>query len=140
MLDPIRPLADIFHYHIHIYFDAASQAKACALREAIGARFKVQLGRVFDKPVGPHPLPQYEIGVLQEEFGALLGWLMLNHQGLSILAHPNTDLERHDHSSSAFWLGQPVQLDFQRTAPSLRAIGQDAPRPVLLDSQPHLPA
>ncbi len=140
MLDPIRPLTEICKYHIHVYFDASSRARAVALLDALGARFAVQMGRIFEQPVGPHPLPQYEIGVLPQDLGPVLGWLMLNHQGLSILLHPNTDSERLDHSASAFWLGTPLPLLLERLEPSLQAAGQYPPRAVVRNSTPTLPA
>lgn len=135
----LRSINEIVHFHVHVFFDADSRAQALQLRTDIGARFKVQVGRVFEVPVGPHPLPQYEIGVFADELTPLLSWLMLNRGSLTILLHPNTDQEIADHFDSACWLGTPLTLSPKPLQVSLRAAGQDGPRPVLINSQPHLP-
>jgi len=41
-------------YHAHVYYNASSRAAAERVREGLGARFRVRLGRWHDKPVGPH--------------------------------------------------------------------------------------
>jgi aromatic ring-cleaving dioxygenase len=135
MANPLRQLAEIFHYHVHVYYDDSTRANALLLREQIGERFAVQIGRLFETPVGPHPMAQYEIGLLQNEFARLVPWLMLNHHGLSILLHPNTDLEREDHAGSAMWLGEPLPLLLEKLDLSLIASCHQAPRAVTINSQ-----
>jgi DOPA 4,5-dioxygenase len=39
--------------------------------------------------------------------------LALNHQGLGVLVHPNTDDELRDHRDCALWFGQSHQRDLQ---------------------------
>lgn len=134
----MRSISEIFHYHVHVYYDAASRERAIALRTQIGERFKVEIGRLFDQAVGPHPCAQYEIGVFGDELARLMPWLMLNHQGLSIMLHPNTDLEREDHRGSAMWLGTPLPLFLDKLDESLMAAGHAAPRPVIINSQAHM--
>ncbi|HEX4509914.1 MAG TPA: DOPA 4,5-dioxygenase family protein, partial [Burkholderiaceae bacterium] len=57
----LLPLSAIGSFHAHIYFEGAAQrATAMALREQIGERFRVTLGRVHDVPVGPHARPMYQ--------------------------------------------------------------------------------
>ncbi len=131
----MRSVSEIFHYHVHVYYDLASRERALILREQINERFQVEIGRLFDQPVGPHTWAQYEIGVFGDELARFLPWLMLNHQGLSIMLHPNTDLEREDHASSAMWLGQPVPILLDRLDASLKAAGHGEPRAVTINSQ-----
>jgi aromatic ring-cleaving dioxygenase len=45
--DPARITA----YHAHVYYDAATRPLAAQLREAIGQRFEVGLGRWHDAPI-----------------------------------------------------------------------------------------
>lgn len=133
----MRQLAEIFHYHAHVYYPESSRAQAAQLREQIAERFSVQVGRMHDQAIGPHPCPQYEIGFLAEEFERLVPWLMLNHQEFSVLIHPNTDREREDHLQSAIWLGPAVPLDLNRLQVSLLAAEQSPPRAIKINSTPN---
>ena len=49
-------------FHAHVYFDAGERAAAEALRAALSRRDEVVFtGRMCDRPVGPHPIPQFEV-------------------------------------------------------------------------------
>ena len=48
-------MSPITGYHAHVYFDAASREQARTLCEAAGRTLGVTVGRMHDKPVGPHP-------------------------------------------------------------------------------------
>lgn len=108
---PERPAASITGYHAHVYYDAATKARAAQLRGAIEQRFAVALGRWHDAPVGPHPCGSYQIAFAPELFGALVPWLALNRQGLTVLVHPETGDALADHGDHAIWLGASRDLD-----------------------------
>jgi DOPA 4,5-dioxygenase len=98
-------------YHAHVYFrNEAERAYALALRDSIGARFKVQLGRVHDVAIGPHTSPMYQVAFGHDAFADFVAWLMLNHGGLSVLVHPNTGRDRTDHLVHALWLGDKLPI------------------------------
>ena len=98
-------------YHAHIYFrTGAERALALAIRDWLGQHFAVRLGRVHDRPVGPHGLAMYQVAFEAPLFAALVPWLALNRQGLSVLVHPNTGRDRDDHLLHALWLGSPMPL------------------------------
>ena len=107
----MRDASEISGYHAHIYFDPATKPVALAIREAIAARFTVELGRVHDVPVGPHPIAMYQVAFATDELAKILPWLMLNRGGLSILVHPRTSDEVADHETHPLWLGAPLPLD-----------------------------
>jgi aromatic ring-cleaving dioxygenase len=101
---------EVHGYHAHIYYDQDTVASAQKLREALGARFPVELGALRDDPVGPHPVSQFAAIFKTDAFRDVVPWLMLNREGLNILVHPLTDDMVDDHSVYALWLGSPVAL------------------------------
>lgn len=99
-------------YHAHVYYpDADARARAATLREAIAEAFEVTLGRWRDEPVGPHPLPMYQVAFKPELFAKIVPWLMLNRDGLTILVHPETGDDVADHDVNPLWLGDKLSLD-----------------------------
>jgi len=112
------PTGAITGYHAHIYYDAATRAIAERLRQMIGDRFAVRLGRWHDALVGPHPRSMYQVAFETAEFPRLVPWLMLNRQGLSVLVHPLTGNDYDDHAHFPLWLGTPLplKLDVLRAA------------------------
>jgi aromatic ring-cleaving dioxygenase len=113
----MREATEISGYHAHVYFEAATKAVAEVLREAISSRFTVEMGRVHDKPIGPHTLPMYQVAFGPDEFAKIVPWLMLNHAGLSVLIHPRTGDDVADHDTNPLWLGRqlPIDIEFLRT-------------------------
>ena len=97
-------------YHAHIYYDAKSRPIAARLRTAIEKKFRVVMGRWREEPVGPHPRSMYQVKFGRGEFPKIVPWLMLNRRGLSVLVHPNTSDDYHDHAINALWLGKALRL------------------------------
>lgn len=106
MTDPAR----ISGYHAHIYYDEATRPRAAALREAIEQRFTVRMGRWHDVPVGPHPTSMYQVAFETDQFPALVPFLMLNRDGLTVLLHPESGRPLDDHTLHAVWMGQVLPL------------------------------
>ena len=90
------------------------------MREALGERFTVRLGRWHDVPVGPHPGAMYQVAFEVAELPRLLPWLMLNRGVLNVLVHPLTGDDYEDHARYALWLGTPqkLRLEVLRRAPA----------------------
>jgi aromatic ring-cleaving dioxygenase len=110
-MEAIAGTQKIQSYHAHVYYtDSASRAVAASLREALKERFEIALGNWREQPVGPHPTPMFQVSFSTGEFSRVVPWLMLNHDGLSILIHPNTDDGYSDHAEHALWIGRQLDL------------------------------
>src|SRR5262245_40188398 len=103
--------AEIKNFHVHVYFDPETRETAGRVRDGLAERFDVELGRWHEKPIGPHPKSMYQVKFSPSEFGALVPWLMLNHQELDVLIHPSTDDAVSDHTDNALWLGKKLELN-----------------------------
>lgn len=97
----------IVGWHAHIYFDTPEQAdRARRLREAIAERFPTAvMGRWHERKVGPHPGPMYQVAFGPELFPALVPYVALAREGLTVLVHPDTRHPRADHAHHAMWMG-----------------------------------
>ncbi len=104
-------MTDIKSFHAHVYFDAASMAQARKLCEQAREKFGVEMGRVHERPVGPHPDWSCQMAFAPELFGALIPWLALNRNGLIVFVHPETGDELKDHTEHALWMGEIRELD-----------------------------
>ena len=97
-------------FHVHVYFDPPTRVTALAVRDGLAERFDVELGRIHDRPMGPHPKSMYQVKFAPSEFSALVQWLMLNHAGLDVLIHPETGDDIADHTVNALLLGEKLAL------------------------------
>ena len=104
-------MMEIQNYHAHVYFDADSKPDARYICEEAVARFGVQMGRMHDRPVGPHPEPSCQLLADPDQFAQLLPWLALHRNGLTVFIHPNTGNHLEDHRDHAIWLGGSQTLD-----------------------------
>ena len=100
-------------FHAHIYFDTATREAAARVREGLGGKFDVRLGRWHEQPIGPHPKSMYQVAFLPHQFGEVVPWLMVNREGLDILVHPETGDDVKDHTDNSLWLGEKLQLNIE---------------------------
>jgi aromatic ring-cleaving dioxygenase len=129
---------EIESYHAHVYYDRPeAREQAAVLREEIGERFPVQMGRWHDEPIGPHPMGMYQVAFDAALFQTLVPWLMLNRRDLTIVVHPNTDNQKDDHLKHALWFGAVLELDGSNLKDSLAALGR-APDEIVPNTVPTL--
>lgn len=109
----LDPALVIKSYHAHVYFGVDMVDQGRALCEAAAERFDLVMGRVHERPVGPHPMGSCQLGCSPRVFAELLPWLALNRNGLVVFAHPETGDHLADHAEHAIWLGGylPLKLD-----------------------------
>ncbi len=104
-------MAEITGFHAHVYFDAATVEQARAVCEAAAERFGVTMGRVHERPVGPHPRWSCQLAFPPALFGEVVPWLALERNGLTVFIHPETGDELGDHRDRAIWMGEMLPLN-----------------------------
>ncbi len=98
-------------FHAHVYFGPETVAQARALCEQAAAAFPLKMGRVHEKPVGPHPDWSCQLAFKPEVFGQLIPWLAMRRAGLVVFIHPISDNDLVDHRDRAMWMGAVRPLD-----------------------------
>jgi len=103
MTDP----ADIKDWHAHVYFDGDSIGRARARYTRIEAAFPgAVMGRIHEKPVGPHPAWSYQVAFGPELLDGILPWIVLNRDGLDVFVHPTPGDDLTDNRDLAAFLGR----------------------------------
>lgn len=117
-------------YHAHIYHQVHQRAASDTLHADLMA-LKGELadlrmvGKLREGPVGPHPLPQFEIHFLARALPRILP--LIEASGLRALVHPLTDDDLADHTTLAEWVnGEPLDLDLSVMDPP--GVNQGVPR------------
>lgn len=99
-------------YHAHIYFDASTLEQARSLCEEAARLFPpLVMGRVHQRPVGPHPDWSCQLAFDANQVGEVLPWLAMNRNGLVVFMHPLSGNELADHRDHAIWMGAVRPLD-----------------------------
>lgn len=101
----------IHEFHAHVYFDSETAARARRLCESARDRFGVTMGRMHERPVGPHPMWSCQLAFPPEKFGDVVPWLALNRRGLTVFIHPDTGDDIPDHTDRAMWMGAMMELN-----------------------------
>ena len=112
-------MATIKGYHAHVYFDGATVSRARAVCEQAAALFPLKMGRVHERPVGPHPDWSCQLAFKAELFSQVVPWLMLNRDNLVVFVHPLSGNDLVDHRDRAMWMGaiRPLDLSVLTEAP-----------------------
>lgn len=109
--DVKRPVNHHKAYHAHVYFDQSSLEFATQLCHQAGEQFGLKVGRVHQRPIGPHTQWSCQIVFGEKSFDAFIPWLDQQRAELSVLVHALTGNDLADHTEYAYWLGDPVPLD-----------------------------
>ncbi len=103
----------INNYHFHLYYplEEAEIAKATKILNKLAQQRPGQaIGRIWDKPVGPHPIGSCQVTVERKDFSELMEWFMVNREDLSLFIHPDTGDDLADHTQHTIWLGHEFEL------------------------------
>lgn len=113
---------NIASYDIHTYYrkqPSLEKDKILKLRAKLEKDFAkeieagdIRVHKVHDEPIGPHPIPMWEIDFKKPEiFVRVVPWYQIHHDGLPVLIHPKTNKgELIDHTEHALWIGYPQDL------------------------------
>ena len=98
-------------YHAHIYYSDEQRPAAEALRDRFvrGEPEVLFVGRMMDRGVGPHPIPQFEVHFHEPAVPKVVA--AIETSGLRALVHPLTDDDLADHTQLGRWIGEPLELD-----------------------------
>lgn len=123
-------MTDDAPYHAHIYHEPGQRPASDALHAQLtalqpGLPDLKMVGKLREGPVGPHPLPQFEIHFLARALPQMLA--LIEASGLRALVHPLTDDDLADHTTLGRWInGGPLELDLSVMDPVGR--NQGVPR------------
>ncbi|KAF3171938.1 hypothetical protein TWF225_009015 [Orbilia oligospora] len=114
--DPLDKRPGKAAFDVHVYYHEPNKKQkefARSLWERIRYEFpELRVYRFWERPIGPHLTAMFEVNLFTPaQFGAFIPWLMLHRGPLSVLVHPNTGHELHDHTVGAVWLGEKLPLD-----------------------------
>jgi aromatic ring-cleaving dioxygenase len=109
-----RPVNVHGAYHAHIYFGPQTVEQAKALAMQAGEQFKVAVGRVHEKLVGPHPQWSVQLAFSRNEFDRLIPWLDEHRGSLDVFVHGVSGDDIVDHTEYAYWLGNEHPLDLSK--------------------------
>ncbi|MCJ1312106.1 hypothetical protein MMC25_005780 [Agyrium rufum] len=125
-------------FDVHVYFfqnNPTQMRYAEELHERIRRELpELRIYTIARPPEGPHPIGMFEVNLLTpREFGAFVPWLVVLRGPLSVLVHPNTEVEGDedgdvkDHTLRAMWMGKriPLDLEFFRRMKVMQREGRD---------------
>jgi DOPA 4,5-dioxygenase len=109
-------------FHAHIYYSDGERPAAERLRAQFSARSDILfVGRMMDRGVGPHPIPQFEVHFIEDGRSDVIA--AIEASGLRALVHPLTEDDLADHTRLAHWIGEPLELDVSTLDPPGRNQG-----------------
>jgi DOPA 4,5-dioxygenase len=101
--------------HAHVYYSLEQKLIAQAFHEELVHEFEgkiIKISELNDGPLGPHPLPTFELHFDSGLRDQVVSFIKTNRKGLSVLIHEDTNDDHRDHRDNIEWLGEPIELDF----------------------------
>ncbi|NRA63085.1 MAG: DOPA 4,5-dioxygenase family protein [Pseudobacteriovorax sp.] len=101
----------IQYYHFHIYFDKSQQKQTKDLVEKLKVLGELEIGRIHDRPVGPHPIGSCQIKVPAGKMEEMMLWFFEERGDLDIFIHGVTGDDLLDHTKYTAWMGRSYELN-----------------------------
>ena len=100
-------------YHAHIYFDLCDLELAELLfRKASVQKDILKTWKIYDREVGPHPKPMFELHFDETTREAVIAWLKSNIGDWSALVHEDSGDDYRDHTENHEWIGFELPIKF----------------------------
>lgn len=106
---------EIKSYHAHVYYDnPQTKAEVEWVRAHVLEHFPhLHVGKIHESATGVHTKPMFQIKFHQADFAAIVSWLTLNHQKLSVLIHPDAKSHEVDYQEHSLWIGAALPIRFE---------------------------
>jgi DOPA 4,5-dioxygenase len=101
----------IRYYHFHLYYKLVDINLAAKISAQLSQALDVEIGRLWDRPVGPHPVCSCQVTVPVELFEQVSAWFLKNRIGIDLFIHPVTGDDIADHQDSIMWIGKSYTLN-----------------------------
>lgn len=102
-------------FHFHLYYPLDQIAEATKVLEQLAQdKQGTPIGRIWDRPVGPHPIGSCQVTVQKENFFEMTEWFLKNRQGFSVFIHPDTGDDYLDHTDYVMWIGSEHELNVEQ--------------------------
>lgn len=98
-------------YHFHIYFEQHQSQILESILEKLKELKDIKIGRVWNKPIGPHPIGSCQITVPLGRFEWMVQWFLYNREGLDIFVHAVSGDDIKDHTDYIVWIGNQHTLN-----------------------------
>ena len=100
-------------YHAHVYWRNEAEREQAAAMRAHFVAHGYEVGSMHDQPIGPHPLPSFQIIYDSGNQAQVESHLETLRNHLSVLLHEAINDDVRDHTEGARWLGQELALDLE---------------------------
>ena len=100
------------NYHAHIYWKSSKEKKIALSTRIYLKKQGCLIGKIWDIPKGPHPLPMFQAKYKSSNKKKIEGYL--KKISLTILLHEDIGVDHvRDHTEGARWIGKPLSLNLE---------------------------
>lgn len=100
------------NYHAHVYWKNNHERDIALSLHFQLEEYGCKIGRIWDKAIGPHPLPMYQVYYNSSNQNLVESYLQ--SQSLTVLLHEDIGVDHvRDHTEGARWIGEQLELDLK---------------------------
>lgn len=109
------PHFDYFHFHLYYPVSEVEKAREVLRRieEDLKDELHLEIGRSWERPVGPHPIGSCQVSVPNDSFSQMTHWFLENRGDFDVFVHGVTGDDYRDHTQYVMWIGKehPLKLE-----------------------------